>query len=164
MPHMLFLHFNLNLKADNIHSVCAQTKRWWPFVFVEKEKKISSRRKRRKEVFFQFDWRCLGLLLFLFGNLATTVFLGVIFGFYHLYVRAVYARLRFGFSFYLRCFPVSLSRVCVALRSCLHFAARMPLPFFLFVFDRDNAVHSENSTEKIRNAQHFDISSFIPSR
>lgn len=64
-----------------------------------------------------------------------------------MYALCVSARLHFGFSFYLRCFPVILSCVCrLEIMSSL---CPLPLPFTsVFVFDRDNAVHSGRKAER----------------
>lgn len=175
MPHMLFLQFNLNLKADNIHWVCALCMcalYTVAFRFVS-----DGGGKRKNFFFFHFNWRCLGFYFcFCFENLRPHnslysalsldyIMLCVCFCSCSLCARCALTFIS-EFSFYLRCFTVILSCVRVSpLRSCLHFT-EYRCHLFLFVFDRDNTVvHSKNNSKKIRNGRHLVFFlSFVPIR
>lgn len=131
MPHMLFLHFNLNLKDDNIQSLwmCAHVNT----VVVCDVSFLKTRRKkeRKKKTFFILTDAVSAHFCFCFETWPPHNLLlhgdGVIFGLHH----ACYCRTILP-SFRLRCFPVILScvhttpwdhvftlphAVCVCLRS-----------------------------------------------
>lgn len=126
---------------------CAQTYRWWSVALF----------LMKKKVFFSF-WLTLSRFTFVFvsklGHNSLCRVSALSSDLDHVWSAAC-ARLYFGFSFCLRCFPVILS--CVHRLKIMSSLCRMPATFFLFVFDRDKTVQSRDNRkgEKIRNGRQF---------